>query len=490
MSENPKAYDPRPGWSVEDIMTAANGNLLFPGRRGLSDETGNPSFSNICIDSRKVEPGDLFVAIKGERLDGHEFIKGALEKGCRGILVMKEMAERLPVAEWKRAGAACIAVSDTTIALGDLAAYHRGRCPASVVGITGSNGKTTTRKMTFAVLGSKFQTLGTRGNFNNQIGLPLTLFNLRPEHQWAVLELGMNAFGEIDRLGEICGPDIGIITNIGPAHLEGVGSLDGVMRAKGELLGRIREKGTAVLNRDDPRCLKLAQNQTGKILFFGFSEAAQVRAEEIRETLEGTSFRLILPDGAAEAALKAKGRFMISNALAASAAGWLAGMNPDEIAFGINQFEPVQGRMNLRTSPRGIRIIDDTYNANPGSMAAALQTLKSLRGNARGFFVAGDMFELGKEGPSLHHEVGKIAGESGISGLFAVGKLAPRLAAGASEAGMAPHTLFTGNHQEIIEAIGSLLAPGDWVLVKGSRAMRMEQVVQSLMKDRIEEITD
>ncbi|MGD9300979.1 MAG: UDP-N-acetylmuramoyl-tripeptide--D-alanyl-D-alanine ligase, partial [Desulfobacterales bacterium] len=273
-------------WTTQEIIQATRGELLCGDLRR--------SFSRVVIDSREITPEDFFWAIIGENHDGHGFASAVVDQGVRGLVIDRQKAEELPVAAWNAKGISCIAVADTTRALGDLAAFNRRRAKVSVAAITGSNGKTTTRKLTVGVLTRKFNTLATAGNFNNAIGLPLTLLGLAPGHQWAVVELGTNNPGEIARLAEICSPDIGVITNIGPAHLEGLGSLDGVMREKGDLIKGLGRGGKAVLNADDPRVLQLARQTEHKVLLYGRSADATIRAQEIFEDEQNISFRLKL----------------------------------------------------------------------------------------------------------------------------------------------------------------------------------------------------
>jgi UDP-N-acetylmuramoyl-tripeptide--D-alanyl-D-alanine ligase len=422
------------------------------------------------------------VAIKGETHDGHRFADDVVRKGGRGLLLARAWLPELPWARWIEENVVCIVVDDTIDALGLLAAYHRNRNNVSVVAITGSNGKTTTRQMTAAVVSQRFPTLSTRKNFNNNIGLPLTLLELRPDHRWAVVELGMNAPGEIAALAGICRPNIGVITNVAPAHLEGVGSIEGVMHAKGELLDKIDSDGTAVLNADDPLVLRLAQKSNREVLLFGVAAQADIRAEVIDASARDSRFDLVLPGDRERIILKIPGAFMLSNALAAAAVGVKIGLAPAEIKAGLENFVPAESRMNILTTQTGIHVIDDTYNANPGSMAAALTTLKTLRRQQRAFFVTGDMRELGQHSEVLHRELGALCTRSGIDGLFVTGDFAAVVARGAREAGMDAWAIVTGAKDELLYALRRTLKPGDWVLVKGSRAMAMEDVVWELKK--------
>jgi UDP-N-acetylmuramoyl-tripeptide--D-alanyl-D-alanine ligase len=398
------------------------------------------------------------------------------------LLLARAKLPELPWAQWIEEKVTCIVVDDTIEALGRLAAYHRNRNNAAIVAITGSNGKTTTRQMTAAVVSQRFPTLSTRKNFNNNIGLPLTLLELCPDHRWAVVELGMNAPGEIAALASICRPNIGIITNVAPAHLEGVGSIEGVMHAKGELLDKIDPGGTAVLNADDPLVMRLAQKSNREVLLFGVASQADIRAEAIDASARDSRFDLLLPGDRVRIVLKIPGAFMLSNALAAAAAGVKIGLTPEEIKTGLENFVPAESRMNILTTQAGIHVIDDTYNANPGSMAAALSTLKTLRRQQRAFFVTGDMRELGQHSEVLHRELGALCTRLGIDGLFATGDFAAVVAHGAHDTGMDARTIFTGTKDDLMHALRRTLKPGDWVLVKGSRAMAMEDVVWELKK--------
>ena len=460
-------------WRVAEILEATGGRLLCGDLTRI--------FTGVSIDSRRISADDLFIAIKGEVHDGHRFIGSVIEQGANGCLIDRKKTDMLPRLEWPDTGVVCITVNNTTRALGDMAAFNRRRTPVSVIAITGSNGKTSTRKMVSDVVSCRFCTLSTQGNLNNDIGLPLTLLNLSRDHQWAVVELGMNRPGEIERLSEICLPDVGLITNIGPAHLEGLGSMEAVMKAKGELLGKIKPEGTAILNADDPRLVKLADITPINVLLFGMSKDAAIRAESVEEKGEELFFSLVLPDETISVHLETPAVFMISNALAAAAAGHLLGLTAVEIKNGLEAFKPVQGRMNIHKTGKEIHIIDDTYNANPGSMQAAIITLLSLKGKNKGFLIAGDMLELGEHSAAMHREIGSIAAKANIAGLYITGKYAEDVTKGALEEHMNPDDIFKGTREEIIAAVTDRLDAGDWILVKGSRGMAMEKVVQGLL---------
>jgi len=459
-------------WTVNEILKATGGKLLCGDKE--------QRFEAVSIDSRSISADDVFVAIVGDVHDGHSFIKGVLEQGTGGLIVNEQKTKDLPVAEWQAQNIACVAVADTTRALGDLAAFHRSRTDVSVIAITGSNGKTTTRQMTADVVAKKFNTLSTVGNYNNQIGVPLTLLRLMPQHKWAVVELGTNSPGEIARLARICSPDIGVITNIGPAHLAGLGSLDGVMREKSQLIDHLKAGGKAVLNADDRRVYKLATQTKREVLLFGQSKNARIRATAVKEKKTGISFNLDLPQESLRVNLKVPGQFMVTNALAAAAVGHLLGLLAEEIQAGLEKFEPAWGRMNIFQTANGIHIIDDTYNANPDSMRAAITTLKSLRANNRSILVAGDMLELGEQSSSLHRQVGAWAAAAGISRIWVTGDFAGDVISGAKDAGMKVEQIFTGSQEELLVDLQKSLKPGDWVLVKGSRGARMDAVVKRL----------
>jgi len=466
-------------WTASEILEATHGQRLC----GQLER----AFTGIGIDSRQITAGQLFVAIKGETHDGHAFVPDVLQKKVQGLLIAQDRVPEMPVDQWRTQGIVGLAVDNTVTALGHLAHFNRRRAAVSVVAITGSNGKTTTRSMITTVVSQKHTTLATTGNLNNEIGLPLTLFRLSPDHRWAVLELGMNHPGEIGRLGRICEPDIGVITNIGPAHLEGLKSMEGVMQAKGELLQTLASNGLAILNADDPYLLQLAERCDRPVLFFGLSDRARVRAVNIVTRAAGITFTLVLPGAEVPVELQTHGRFMVGNALAAAAVGHQIGLSAQSIKSGLEAFRPVTGRLNICQTPTGVNLIDDTYNANPGSMRAAIETLQVLKGNHQGVLVAGDMLELGTQAKRLHMEIGAWAADHAIDRLYITGAFAPQVAAGAQDQGLAAAAIYIGSKQDILRALRAQLQPGDWVLVKGSRGMRMETIVQGLLAQRADQ---
>jgi UDP-N-acetylmuramoyl-tripeptide--D-alanyl-D-alanine ligase len=461
-------------WTTDDILAATAGQWICGNR--------NVRFSGIAIDSRRISSSVLFVAIRGEVHDGHRFCADVVQSGVNGIIIDIDAIASLPIVEWRQKGIACIGVKDTTRALGDLAAYHRRRFPVSVVAITGSSGKTTTRSMTSDILCRRFKVLSTAGNFNNHIGLPLTLLNLEREHEWAVLELGMNHSGEIDRLSEICRPNIGVITTIGTAHLENFTSTDGILQAKAEIFGHLHPEGQAILNMDDPKLLELSRRLSVPVIFFGLNPSARVRARQVETRSSGTSFFLDLPEETVEIRIPAAGAFMATNALAAATVGFALGMSGDEIKAALEKFKPIKGRMNVIETARQIHLVDDTYNANPVSMAAAIETLQKIKDGHRGILVIGDMLELGKESAELHRKIGGIAAASDMTSLYATGRFANAVAQGAAGQGMDSGRIFVGDRQTICEHLKSSLRKGDWVLIKGSRAMGMEKIVDDITR--------
>ena len=461
-------------WTTDQVL-AATGGTLFTG-------TTAPCFSGIGIDSRSIDPAHLFVAVAGERHDGHHFVAEVIDRGVKGIIVSQDRVNDLPVERMASSGIAGVAVADTIHALGRLARFNRGRGPLTVVAITGSNGKTSTRMLTEKVVAQQFATLSTGGNFNNQIGLPLTLFRLSPAHRAAVLELGMNHAGELTYLGEICQPDVAIITNVGAAHLEGLGSIDNVLWAKAELLGALRQKGTAILNADDARVAGLADDLDRRVVFFGTAERAQVRAVDLRLTEAGLAFTLATPSGDRPVTLATPARVMVANALAAAAVGEILGVPLDRIQAGLEAFVPQAGRMGIRKLGHDIWIVDDTYNANPASMTAAIETLARMRGRRRAIAVLGDMLELGSHSADLHRTVGQAVGDAGIDRLYVTGRFAADVAAGALARQMAAAQIVVDSRDAIAAQLEQALRPGDLILVKGSRGMAMEAVVESIAR--------
>lgn len=460
-------------WKTDDILEATGGSLLAG--------AGHRMFQGIGIDSRNIAKEALFVAIVGDTHDGHTFVSSVLNMGVEGVLVQAEKAGDLAPGDLAAKGITVVGVADTTRALGALAAFNRRRTPLKVIALTGSNGKTSTRAMLTRIVENRYATLATQGNFNNEIGLPLTLLRLEKKHTLAVLELGMNRPGEIRRLADICRPDIGMITNVAPAHLEGLGSIEAILRAKGELLEGLNTNGQIILNADDSYVASLAENAPGKVLLFGFSDKAAIRAHHIHEKGLGLSFDLEVPGETAKVTLTTPGRFMVSNALAAAAAGYLMDIPLSEITSGLERFQPVEGRMHIRKLANGIFLIDDAYNANPASVKAALDTLKRVGPQRSRIVVLGDMLELGETSAALHRDIGRHAALTAPRRLYLNGSFAGDIAQGAREGGMDRDQIITGSHEEITADLIDRADPRDCILVKGSRGMRMERIVKELI---------
>ncbi len=438
-------------------------------------------------DSRRVRPGDLFVAIPGERVDGHTFVGPAIAAGAAAALVSRAIGAS--------PGLAVIRVTDTVAALGRLAAAYRRRFDLPVVGVTGSVGKTTTKDLLAGVLARSFDTLATKGNLNTEVGLPLTVLELERRHQVAVFEMGMRGRGEIAYLADIARPSIGLVTNIGPTHLELLGSIENITRAKAELIEALPPDGLAVLNGDDPLCRSIAHQARVRVVFYGAGPDCEVRAEDY-ETLgeKGVRVRIAIagaggPRAAGgaverhEVTVPIPGRHNVANALAAVSVGRALGMSLADIAAGLA--EPRRSAMRLEVlHAGGLKIIDDTYNAGPASTRAALGILKELAGDGRSTAVLGNMLELGAAAVSGHEEVGRVVRETGVGRLITVGDLGAVIAQAAVAAGMDPSLVTAcASNQEAALLARQWLRPGDTVLVKGSRGMKMEEVVTALRED-------
>lgn len=440
--------------------------------------SGGPDLeiSGVSTDTRTLAPGQLFVAIRGERYDGHDYLRQAVERGAAALLVARNGLAEL--------GVPALRVDDTVAALGALARGHRQRFTGPVLAITGSNGKTTTKELCAAILGAAgLRVRKTPGNLNNQIGLPLSVLALEPSDQVLVVEMGMNHPGEIDWLASIAEPDVGAITQVAPAHLGPMGSLEAIARAKGELLDHIRPAGCAVLNADDPNVMAQRPRFAGRALLFGFGAQADFRGEPERA---GRAFRLVCPLGDARVTPALPGRHIVEDALCAAAiahaSGLLGERGLDALVAGIEGFRGVPGRLALRESAGGLTVLDDSYNANPHSVRAALDALESVRDGRRTVAVLADMLELGAEAGRLHAEVGRCAAERHVDVLVAVGPLSEATARAARDAGV-PDVVHSDDAEDAIRELRGLVRAGDLVLVKGSRSMRMERAVQALLEE-------
>lgn len=451
-------------FTVSDLLEATGGAL----------QRGDPRLfvNGISIDSRTLKGRQAFVAIRGKNFDGHDFIGQAARKGASCIIL--ERAAGVP------GSAAVIKVQDTTRALAEIARSLRLKFKTPVIAVTGSNGKTTTKEMAAWVLSAKFSVLKNEGTENNHIGVPLTLFRLGSVHDIAVLEMGTNHFGEIAYLARTALPDIGIITNIGPAHLESFGDLKGVLREKRALLDGLRKPGIAILNADDS-LLRAELKKRSRATFaigVGVRHPAEFRASAIKRTPAGLEF---LVNEKFRFTLRTQGYYNIYNALSAIAAGRVFGLSYKDIASRLARFEFPRGRLTI-TQPRKIRLLDDTYNANPASLAQALEMLRALTVKGRKILVMGDMLELGRRSAAFHRKAGAHAAR--ICDIFiTVGRRARLAAEAARSSGMGKGCVYScDTSQEAAELLcaGVGLKAGDAVLVKGSRMMKMEEVCKRI----------
>ena len=423
----------------------------------------NVAFRGVSTDTRKLQPGSLYFALQGPNFDGHAFIDAARDQGASAAAVSRPCKSSLPQME----------VADTRLALGQLGAYWRQQFSLPVVAITGSNGKTTVRAMIESILSVCGHVLSTQGNLNNDIGLPLTLARLGPEDQYAVLEMGANHHGEIDYLAGLAQPSIAVVTNAGPAHLEGFGDMEGVARAKGELFARLDADATAIINADDdfaPLWRSLASHC--HIVDFGLDADAGVTAEWVGDS-RGSDVRIRAVQGEIEFRLPLPGRHNVMNALAACAVALAAGAGPAAVKQGLESLSPVAGRFNIHSLPGDITLIDDTYNANPESLQAALDVLTLSDDDS--WLVLGDMGELGATAAALHAAVGRKARAAGVTRLYGLGELAGQAVAAFDGPGGAFSTL-----EELLDVLRADLTGPLHILVKGSRSMRMERVVAAL----------
>ncbi len=461
---------------VEEVLRATGGKLLQGEKNTL--------FRGISTDSRTAEEGELFIALRGPHFDGHHFASETLEKKAGGVLVEEDRAGDIRWNGYRPK--AVITVKDTLKALGDLALERRRKFPAPVVAVTGSNGKTTTKEMISACLETLFPILKTRGNWNNLIGLPLTLLNLTEKERVVILEMGMNVPGEVRRLTEIAEPDVGLITNIQRVHLEGMGSLERLKEEKGELFRRMRRDGTILVNQNDPYVIDLAHEFSGQKITFGVEKEADVMAKEIRlRGAEGTSFTLILEKEEREVALPLLGRHFVPNALSAIAVASLFGVGVEKAIEALQGFRPFPMRMEVIPLKGGQILINDAYNANPSSVELALGTLSEVKGKGRALAVLGDMLELGDFTEEAHRELGRKVKELSLDLLLAMGEKAPLVIESAIRHGFpSERTKVVENHGEAVSILRKVSREGDWILVKGSRGMAMEKIVEGLIEGR------
>jgi UDP-N-acetylmuramoyl-tripeptide--D-alanyl-D-alanine ligase len=451
--------------TVQEIAAAVNGIWWNP------REDAAPVRA-VCTDSRNVVPGCLFLPWVGEKFDGHDFIDAALDKGAAGCLCAKLPQDLRPDKFY-------IKVDDTRLALRALASAYREKFSIPFVQITGSVGKTTTKEMVAAVLGAKYKVLKTPENYNNDIGTPLTLFGLEPEHEAAVIETGMNHFGEIEYLGAMVRPDVAVISNIGDAHIEFLGSREGILKAKCEILEHLKEDGLLVLNGDDA-LLNTVQSPF-RTVRCGQSEHCQARVLEIADHgVEGITCTVVTEKDRYALSIPAPGAYMVYSASIAVAVGEALGLSHDEIVQGVAAYEPAGSRMRVLHLPEGRILLDDCYNANPQSVAAALEVLAKTECDRR-IAVLGDMGELGELTDQAHYNMGALATMLGIDFVAAIGEKAARIADGAAQSG--GETLHFADRQEALKMLKEELKPGTAMLVKASHAMHFGQLVDALRED-------
>jgi UDP-N-acetylmuramoyl-tripeptide--D-alanyl-D-alanine ligase len=458
-----------PIFTARQVVQATEGKLL----------SGDPNavFRGITTDSRKVREGNLFIALRGDTFDGHDFMLPALEHGAAAVLVHDETKIKAA-----HEGAAVILVADTLKALGDLAGNYRKSFAVRVIALTGSSGKTTTKEMLAAIIGRGKNILTTEGNLNNLIGVPQTIFRITPDHELVILELGTNTRGEIKRLTQIAAPDIGLITNVGPAHLAGFGSVDIVREEKGDLFLQMNPSGIAVVNQDDEAVRIAAERWTGRRITFGMSLDADVTAKDIQKNgARGVRFNLVIGDKVTKVEMRIVGIHHVYNALAAAAAASAVGADCRTIAEGLASFRPVAGRMQMIKLQNCAFVLDDTYNANPASVREALMTLKDLKNHHQAYVFLGDMLELGAAADEMHRKIGILMATIGVNAVFLQGDFAAVTAAGALEGGMTRQNIFfLSAAEDGMTHLKKNLKKGDWILVKGSRRMKMERIVAEI----------
>ncbi|MGE4214021.1 MAG: UDP-N-acetylmuramoyl-tripeptide--D-alanyl-D-alanine ligase [Anaerotignaceae bacterium] len=448
--------------TLGEICSVVNGRFLKPCDKNSKTE-------KLTTDTREIEKDSLFIPLKGDNFDGHDFIEQAFEKGALCCLSQNEL----------EANGIIILVEDTRKAFRLLAMYYLTLFNVKVVGITGSVGKTTTKDMIASVLEEKYKVLKTQGNFNNEIGLPKTIFNLREDHEVVVLEMGMNSFGEIRRLSEIAKPDIAVITNVGVSHIENLGSREGILQAKSEIFEYLKKDGVAVLNADNDMIATLHDKLDFKTFWFGVESKSDFYAENIApKGLDGIKCTIVCKDEKTEVTIPVPGEHMVLNALSAAAVGKVLGLSMGQIKRGVENFAPTAMRMAVIKTDF-LTLINDAYNANPVSMKAAIDVLCQSKG--RTVAIMGDMFELGDFAPSLHYEVGEYVGKSGISLSICIGENGARIYDGVKENG--GNTMYFKTQEEFLQSnLKEIFTSGDTVLIKASRGMHFEKTAEKLQE--------
>lgn len=457
--------------TLENIEKACGGRYIGTEAEKKTEVLG------VVIDSRQVESGYLFVAIPGEKVDGHKFIPDVFAKGAAAVLSEQQLED--PAGPY-------ILVESTTKALRDLAEYYRKSLDIKVVGITGSVGKTSTKEMIASVLSEKYRVLKTEGNYNNEIGLPLTIFKIRAEHEVAVLEMGISEFGEMHRLATMANPDICVITNIGLCHLENLKTRDGILKAKTESFAHLKKDGIAILNGDDDKLSTIRQVGDKEPVFYGMEEKMEYREDAKKSVyatgvenlgLYGMQARIHTPEGERDVRIPIPGEHNVYNALAATAVGLSLGLSLDQISSGILKAKTIGGRTNLLNTG-SMTVIDDCYNANPVSMKASIDVLATAEG--RKIAVLGDMGELGENEKKLHYEVGEYLAKKEINVLFCAGELSEEIAKAAQKESKTCEVYYFKTRDALLEQLLPFLKKGDTVLVKASHFMEYPEIVKAL----------
>jgi len=449
-------------FTINEVCLATNGKAY-----GSVDAE---KFTGICTDTRTVKSGDLFIPLVGEKFDGHDFIDQAVKNGAVGII-----SSRLNISV--PANIVVILVADTLLALQDLARFHRQRFSIPIVAITGSNGKTTTKDMTAAIIASRLKVLKTEANYNNEIGLPLTLLQLTDQHEVAVVEMGMRGRGQIQQLASIALPTVAVITNVGETHIELLGSIEEIAAAKAELLQFIPENGLIILNADDHYVQEMAKQVNSRLILFGL-EQGDIRADNVQTHTQGMNFECHSAQGSFLAYIPAVGKHNVYNALAAIAVGLEVGLNFEDIRTGISKFNASPMRLHIEAMGDYI-VINDAYNASPMSMLAAVDTLVEVAKN-RKVAVLGDMLELGHIKVEAHRQIGEKLANCHIDIVVTVGELARHIAEAASAHGI-EMAIACDSHDDASKALKKIIKPGDTVLIKGSRGMKMENMVKMFL---------
>ena len=451
------------GLNINTVAQSCNGKIYT-----VDNNISNKEFTGVEIDSRNIVEGNLFIATQGERVDGHSFIPSVFEKGALAVI-----CEKLP----EKMDGTCILVEDSFQALKDIAKYYRSLLDIKVVGVTGSVGKTSTKEVVASVLSQRYRVLKTAGNFNNEVGLPLTVLRIRKEHEIAVLEMGISHFGEMERLAEIAHPDVCVITNIGPCHLEFLGDLDGVLKAKTEMFQYLNPNGFACLNGDDAKLMTIQSVNDKKPVFFGKGSNCVVTATDINNKgLLGSEALLHINGQTAHFHIHIPGEHMVQNALCAATVGDAFGLTLEEIVSGIEKAETVKGRSRI-TDTGKLVVVDDCYNANPVSMKAAISLLETAI--SRKVAILGDMFELGENEEKLHQEVGSFLSHTNINVVICIGAIAKNIYDQIASSDKQSYYFETKDAFE--QEISNIILENDTVLIKASNGMKFSSLVDACL---------